>query len=174
MKTLGIVLARGGSQGLPGKHLLPLAGKAVVRHTIELAGRTDALDRAVLSTDDERIGAEARGTRVEFLPRPAELATSTAPVQGAMRHAVRAIHGRDDWRPDRVALLYGNVPVRPRGIVERGLALAEKTGADTILSLSEVGKMHPLWMHMLDGDRIRPYQEGVGAAGTCRATGNEG
>ena len=75
MKVLGVITARGGSKGIPGKNLKPLAGKPLIAHTIEAAQLSGAFDRLILSTDDAAIADTARalGCDVPFM-RPAELA----------------------------------------------------------------------------------------------------
>ncbi|HJU44037.1 MAG TPA: acylneuraminate cytidylyltransferase family protein, partial [Vicinamibacterales bacterium] len=60
MKVLGIITARGGSKGIPGKNLKLLAGKSLLAYTIETARRSGALDRVILSTEDEAIAAAGR------------------------------------------------------------------------------------------------------------------
>ena len=60
MKVLGIITARGGSKGLPGKNLKLLAGKPLLAYTVEPARASGALDRVILSTDDEAIAEAGR------------------------------------------------------------------------------------------------------------------
>ncbi|MFA5219447.1 MAG: acylneuraminate cytidylyltransferase family protein, partial [Bacteroidales bacterium] len=52
---IAIIPARGGSKRLPGKNLLPLAGKPLIAWTIESAIRSEVFDRVVVSTDDPLI-----------------------------------------------------------------------------------------------------------------------
>ena len=51
-RVLGLVVARGGSVGLPRKNVLPLCGKPLIVHTIEAALAARTLDRTILSSDD--------------------------------------------------------------------------------------------------------------------------
>src|SRR5580693_5164058 len=51
MNVLGIILARGGSEGLKGKHLRPLCGKPVIEYTFDHANSSRLLTRTVVSTD---------------------------------------------------------------------------------------------------------------------------
>ena len=60
MKILGIITARGGSKGIPGKNLKPLAGRALLAYTIDAARDSGALDRVILSTEDAAIAAAGR------------------------------------------------------------------------------------------------------------------
>ena len=55
MKVYGIIPARYDSTRLPGKILADIAGKPMVQHVYERAGRSRSLDRLTVATDDERI-----------------------------------------------------------------------------------------------------------------------
>src|SRR2546430_2356822 len=69
VRVLGVITARGGSKGLPGKNLRPLAGKPLIAYTIDTARDSTAFDRVILSTDDDAIAAAARsrGCEVPFM-----------------------------------------------------------------------------------------------------------
>ena len=87
-KVVAIILARGGSKGLPGKNILPLLGKPVLTYTVEAALQAQTLDRVILSTDSEEIAEVGRkaGAEVPFI-RPAELATDSAHPTAVLEHA---------------------------------------------------------------------------------------
>lgn len=59
--ALGIIPARYGSTRLPGKPLVPLAGKPLVQHVWERARRARRLAGLVVATDDERIATVVTG-----------------------------------------------------------------------------------------------------------------
>jgi CMP-N,N'-diacetyllegionaminic acid synthase len=158
MSVLSVILARAGSQGLPRKCLRPLCGRAVVEYTFDHALESRSTDAVVFSTDSSeaaRLG-EARG--IEWIERPDELASDTAPVDAAARHAVEVFEHRHPARVHVVVLLYGNVPVRPAGIVDRGIELLVATGADSVRTVVPVGRHHPDWMVRLHGDRVTPHR----------------
>lgn len=92
LSTVATICARGGSQGLPGKNVRPLAGKPLIVHSIEQALGCPLIHAVYVSTDDEGIADIARraGANVPFL-RPAELATASAPKLPVIRHLVEAI-----------------------------------------------------------------------------------
>jgi len=50
MKIVAIIQARTGSTRLPGKVLLPLAGKTVLEHVVERTARAKLLDDVVVAT----------------------------------------------------------------------------------------------------------------------------
>src|SRR5882757_1669762 len=87
-KVLGVILARGGSQGLAGKHLLSLLGRPVIEYTFDHARQSRLLTHTVVSSDCDRILTAARNAGLNMLKRPADLATSEAAVQDVLLHAM--------------------------------------------------------------------------------------
>ena len=75
MKILGIIPARSGSKGLPGKNIKSLAGKPLIGWTIEAALNSTKIDKVICSTDDQKIAEVASSflCDVPFL-RPSDLA----------------------------------------------------------------------------------------------------
>ena len=97
MSLVAIIPARGGSVGVPRKNVRQLAGKPLIAWTIERALAAPAIDRVVVSTEDEEIAEVARrhGADVPFV-RPAELATSTATGGDVIMHALDNLPPYDD------------------------------------------------------------------------------
>jgi CMP-N,N'-diacetyllegionaminic acid synthase len=160
MDILGVILARAGSAGLGGKHLRPLLGRRVIEYTFDHARTSRRVTRAVVSTDCPAIAALARGQGFEVIERPAELATAEASVQAAMLHAMHAVEAKSSFRAEGLVVLYGNVPVRPAGVIDRAVELLEQSGCDSVRSFCPVGKWHPWWMSKLEGDRVAAVHEG--------------
>jgi len=157
MKSLGVILARSGSEGLKSKHLRELCGKPVIEYTFEYAECARLLTKTVVSTDCPVIKQMARVRGFEVIDRPARLATSDASVQDAMLHAMESVR---DFEAEALVVLYGNVPVRPDGVIDRSLELLENTGCDSVRSFCSVGKWHPAWMCRLEGDRAESLVPG--------------
>lgn len=153
MNTLGVILARGGSAGLKDKHLLDLLGREVIRYTFDRAREATRLTALVVSSDCPRILELARSLDLATLQRPAALATGDASVQDVLLHALDAMELDGTDRFDAVVTLYGNVPVRPTGLIDEAIALLERTRCDSVRSFCPVGKWHPAWMARIDGDR---------------------
>ena len=112
MKCIAIVPARGGSKGVPGKNLRPLAGKPLIGWTIEAAREVAGLDDIIVSTDDPEIAGVARtfGASVPFV-RPADLAADNV-------HAIHVILHCLDWLeeqgrlPDAIMMILPTSPLR--------------------------------------------------------------
>jgi CMP-N-acetylneuraminic acid synthetase len=160
MQTLGIILARAGSVGLKNKHLLPLLGKPVIAYSFDHACAARRIDRVIVSSDCPQILKLARQYGLDAIRRPAHLATSEASVQDAMLHAMRGVEADESFQSDAVVVLYGNVPVRSPGVIDRAIDLLEETRCDSVRSFCPVGKWHPGWMCKLEGDHVSALRPG--------------
>ena len=161
MNTLAIILARSGSIGLQSKHLRSLAGRPVICHTFDHARAAKRLTRICVTTDCPVIRRLAQAEGLDVIERPKELATSDASVQDVMLHAMHAIETRHPaFRADALVTLYGNVPLRPAGVIDRAIEHLMETCCDSVRSFCPVGKWHPSWMNHLDGDRVIPLHAG--------------
>lgn len=77
--------ARYASTRLPGKPLLPIAGRPMIEHVYRRAAQARGLDRVVVLTDDERIAAVVAGFGGEVLMTPTECASGTDRIAWAAR-----------------------------------------------------------------------------------------
>ncbi len=168
MNVLGIILARAGSKGLPDKCVRELLGRPVIAYTFEHARASKLLSDVVFSTDSEAAKVIAREAGIEIIDRPARLASDTATVDAAARHAVvewerhppqlPPLVSREARRVDAVVLLYGNIPVRKPSLIDEAIDKLIQTGADSVRSVAPVTKQHPDWVHRLDGDRMVQFR----------------
>jgi len=158
MNTLAVILARAGSVGLPNKHLLSLLGRPVVSYTFDHARAASSLTHTVVSSDCPSIRRLATAAGFDAIERPAHLATSEASVQDVMLHAMDEVKTARGFHADALVVLYGNVPVRPAGVIDDAVAMLEQTRCDSVRSFCPVGKWHPAWMSRLEGDRVVPLQ----------------
>jgi N-acylneuraminate cytidylyltransferase len=56
---------RGGSKGIPGKNIKPIAGKPLCRWTIEAAAEAARIDRVYVATDSQEIASVVRSFGIE-------------------------------------------------------------------------------------------------------------
>jgi CMP-N-acetylneuraminic acid synthetase len=106
MKVIAIIMARAGSKGLPGKNLLPLAGKPLLAHSIEHARASGVCDVVLVTTEDERIAQVARqyGAEVPF-KRPPELSDDETPTGPVIQHALTTYEAMTKQKMDIVVYL---------------------------------------------------------------------
>ncbi len=137
MKYLAIIPARGGSKGIPGKNLCPMAGKPMLAWSIESALACPRTDRVVVSTDASDIAAVARdyGAQVPGL-RPAELALDSSATEPVLLHVV-ALLAQSGYSADAVILLQPTSPLRHPGSIDAAIDLFEARQADALVSVCE-------------------------------------
>ena len=160
MNTLAIIPARGGSKGLPGKNLLPLADIPLISHTILAALEAESIDRLIVSTDDEAIAKVARksGAEVPFI-RPAALSDDTASGVDVCIHAVEYANNTLDYHPDLVVYLQPTSPMRNSADIDAAVELLHDSNCDSVVSLKAVTE-YPQWMQKMDAEqRITPLFE---------------
>ena len=151
--VFGVIPARGGSKGLPGKNLKRLGALSLIGHAVASAREARMLTRYVVSTDSAEIADEARrhGAEAPFL-RPAELASDHAGMVPVLQHAVRWLESVAGVRPDFVVTLQPTSPFRTGAEIDSTIGRVIETGADSAQTLVEAS-YHPFFMKTLDGDR---------------------
>jgi YrbI family 3-deoxy-D-manno-octulosonate 8-phosphate phosphatase len=132
--TIAIIPARGGSERIARKNLLPLAGLPLLAHSIRHARVADGVQQVYVTTDDEEIAAVARRFGAEVVHRPAELASPTATSESALLHVLdeRLAAGLAD--PERVVFLQCTSPVRRRGDIDAAIETLRARQADSLFS----------------------------------------
>ena len=155
MNTLGVIPARGGSKSVPRKNIALIHGKPLIAYTIEAAQRSRLLTHFLVSSDDPEIIAVARqyGARVPFI-RPAELATDTAPSLPVVQHAVGEMERMHGITYDYIVLLQPTTPLRLPEDIDATLEKLVATGADSVISVCDVGAYHPARMRQIVDDRL--------------------
>jgi len=161
VNVVALVPARSGSQRVPGKNVLPLAGHPLLAYTLAAAHESGIFTDVLVSTDSAEIAAVARayGATVPGL-RPPELSGATSPD---VDWVVHVLAGRDE---DAFAILRPTSPFRTAATIRRAWERFEQLG-DAIDSIRavELVKQHPAKMWLVEGDIMRPLlDEGDGAA----------
>lgn len=155
MTALGLVIARGGSKGLPRKNVRPLGGRPLIAHTIAAALGCRSLDRAVVSTEDAEILEIARGAGCPApFVRPAELADDKSSTVAVTFHALDWLDAHERYRPDVVVLLPATAPFRASEDIAAALAtLRSHDDADAVVAVTEP-EYPPFWMLSLTEGRL--------------------
>src|SRR5713101_1202261 len=151
--AFGVIPARGGSKGLPGKNLRKLGTLSLMGQAIASAREAALLGSFIVSTDSPEIAEEAarHGAPVPFL-RPAEMATDQAGMLPVLQHAVRWLEASVGVRPALIVTLQPTSPFRTGADIDATIQKVVDTGSDSAQTLSEAS-YHPYFMKALDGDR---------------------
>jgi len=152
MKILGLITARGGSKGIPGKNIKLLAGKPLIAYTIEAANESGVIDRLILSTDDEAIAEVGKkyGAEAPF-SRPAKLAKDNTPTLPVLAHAVEWLRKREYYVPDYVMVLQPTAPFRTARHIREAVKLMKERQPDSVVSFVPVPEdFNPHWIARID------------------------
>ena len=133
MRTVAIIPARGGSQGVPGKNLRLIGGIPLVARAVRACRAAKQINDIFVSTDDPAIAAAARAAGADVIDRPAELAGHTATSESALMHALEnlTVRGID---PDILVFVQCTSPfIRPQDL-DTGVGLVASGAADSTFS----------------------------------------
>lgn len=135
MKNFAFIFARGGSKGLPGKNIKPLAGKPLIQYSIGTAKKCPSIDEVFVSTDDTAIADIAREAGAIIIERPADLASDTSPEWLSWRHGIKWVeshYGKFKY----LVSLPATSPLRNVSDVEGAIAKLESNAADICISVT--------------------------------------
>ena len=85
MKILSVILARGGSKGIPSKNIVDLNGKPLISYTIEASLQSN-VDETWVSTDSSEIASVSSDYGANVIDRPSEISTDTSQSEEALLH----------------------------------------------------------------------------------------
>jgi CMP-N-acetylneuraminic acid synthetase len=182
--VVAVIPARGGSKGLPGKNVRPLAGKPLIAYSIEAAKASPLVNRVIVSTDDPAIADAARGAGAEVpFMRPADLAQDLTPTEPVLAHAIQWLEEHEQYPVDIVVFLQPTDIFRKRSMIDSVVqALLDDPELDTAFIAYPTHKnfwrRNPQGYDRLAGDlshgprqtREPLYREDTGLACATRAS----
>jgi CMP-N,N'-diacetyllegionaminic acid synthase len=154
-KILGLIPARGGSKGIPGKNKKILGGHPLIAYSIAAGLASEHIADLVVSTDDAEIMEIARnyGAEVPFL-RPSDLATDETPTIDVVIHALDTL-AKQGKHYDAVCLLQPTSPFRKEGFIDKAIEKFLNSGADSMVSVLPVPhEYNPHWLFFPEEDKL--------------------
>jgi len=76
--VVAIILARGGSKGIPGKNIIDFCGKPLIVWTIEQLKQSRGINSIWVSSDSEEILSVSQTCGTEIIHRPTEISSDSA------------------------------------------------------------------------------------------------
>lgn len=116
-RTLGVICARGGSKGFPGKNIAYVGGVSILQRSQVQANNSKLLSRWVVSTDN--LDYYRYVWENHFLLRPPELATDDARIEGALQHALKYCEEEEGEEYDYICMLLNTHPLRMANDIDR-------------------------------------------------------
>ncbi len=127
-----IILARGGSKGIPKKNILKFNGKPLIQYTIEQC-QNSGIDKIYTSSDDKEILNLANSLGSEIIVRPDEFSSDIATSESAWIHAIKNIKNID-FNNDWIFAPQVTSPLRDKIDILKAISMAESGLYDSIVS----------------------------------------
>ncbi len=138
--AVGLIPARGGSKGVPGKNIKPLAGYPLIAFSIAVSQLSRRISRTIVSTDSDEIADIARtfGAEVPFL-RPEEYATDSSGDIEFVRHFLDWIREKEGTQPSLIAHIRPTTPLREPFLIDDAIeTLDTHPDATALRSVHEI------------------------------------
>ena len=129
-KVVAIILARGGSKGIPRKNVLNFVGHPLVAWSVMQAKKTKEIDEVYVSSDSDEILEIAQSYGAKVIKRPDEYAGDTAKSEEAILHALKVL-GSDQ---EIIIMLEPTAPLRKPNDLGNAVKLFRNKGWDSCFS----------------------------------------
>jgi len=155
---LAVILARGGSKGIPKKNIYPIDGHPLISYTIFAGLNCNLINDLVVSTDSDEIASVARhyGAQVPFM-RPSSLAGDTVWSRDALKHAVLASENFFKKKYDYIIELPCVAPMRDKEDIEGAIKKLMSNESDSVISVCQMQDKHPVRMKRIVNDQLRDF-----------------
>ncbi|MBW2660715.1 MAG: acylneuraminate cytidylyltransferase family protein [Deltaproteobacteria bacterium] len=148
-KVVAIILARGGSKGIPGKNTIDFCGKPLIVWTIEQLQQAVGIDSIWVSSDKEEILSISQACGAEIIHRPATISGDSATSESGWLHALKIAENKVG-RVDTIIAPQVTSPLRESQDIERGLRDFQEQKCDSMFSCSVAEDLF-FWEKMSDG-----------------------
>lgn len=162
---LVVVPARGGSKGIPLKNLRKVGDLSLVAKAGRVVGELGYVDRAVVSTDHEKIATEAKQSGLDApFYRPAHLSGDSVGDWDVLVHALDFVENLDNRIYDVIVMLQPTSPLRRPDQVTATIDRLIKEDFDAVWTVSETDlKYHPLKQLTIGASGDMDYYDPKGA-----------
>lgn len=131
-----IILARGGSKGVPGKNMRPVGGVSLIGRAVRAAVSAQSQSAVYVSTDDAVIAEEARQFGAVVIDRPSDISGDEASSEAGWLHALPRVRADLPALRNLVFLQCTSPFIAPEDI-DLVLATLKDKGAACALSVVE-------------------------------------
>jgi len=149
MTTVAIILARGGSKGIPRKNIVDFCGKPLLAWTIEQCQGAKGIDSVWVSSDSDEILEIGSTYGARPIQRPPVLSGDFASSESGWLHAIEVIE-KETGPVDLVLAPQVTSPLRESSDIERGLAAFATGQYDSLFSCSLAEDLY-FWQRTPDG-----------------------
>ena len=137
MNIVAIILARGGSKGIPKKNIIDFCGKPLIEWTIKHCFEGGATSVWV-SSDSTEILDIAKKCEANIIVRPEDLSQDLSTSESSWLHALNYIEKEIDQKIDWILAPQITSPIRESSDINKAIQLAINSEFDSLFSSSVV------------------------------------
>jgi CMP-N,N'-diacetyllegionaminic acid synthase len=139
MNVVSIIIARGGSKGIPNKNIIDFCGKPLISWTIKQSQISKKVSDVWVSSDSNAILDIAKKNGAKTIDRPIEISNDKSTSESAWLHAIKYIENKEGYpKIDYVLAPQVTSPLRDPSDFSKAIGLIISEQADSLLSVAEV------------------------------------
>jgi len=149
MNVQCIILARGGSKGIPRKNIIDFCGKPLLAWTIEQCMHADSVSNVWVSSDDEQILNIAKKYGAQLIKRPDNISDDKASSESGWLHAIDYLE-TNGIKTDLILAPQVTSPLRMSSDIERAIDKFIIEDLDSLFSASMADDLY-FWEKNTEG-----------------------
>ena len=138
MRISCVILARGGSKGIPKKNIIDFCGKPLIAWTIMQAMGAKEVTDVGVSSDSIEILEVSKRYGANIIIRPEKISGDDEPSESAWQHAIDFIENQSKQSIDYVLAPQVTSPLRHSTDFSNAIVQIKSEGADSLLSVAKV------------------------------------
>ena len=149
MRVDAIILARGGSKGIPSKNIIDFCGKPLLAWTIEQCLQANTVNSVWVSSDDEQILNIAKKYGAQLIKRPDNISDDKASSESGWLHAIDYLE-TNGIKTDLILAPQVTSPLRMSSDIERAIDKFIIEDLDSLFSASMADDLY-FWEKNTEG-----------------------
>lgn len=151
-----ILMGRKRSKGFPGKNLHMVLGMPLTYYPMKATKDCPQIDKAYISTDDEKLMELAEKKGIEIIRRPAELCSDEALGEDVYIHAYNVVKSRNKTsKIEMIVLLMCNAATITSEMISKGIKiLRDNPDYDSATTVSKYNMWSPLRARKIGEDGL--------------------
>lgn len=158
IKILCVILARGGSKGIPHKNIKLLNNHPLISYSLTAAKNSKLIDKIIVSTDSKRIAkiSKSYGAEIPFL-RPAKLSGDKVASVDALKHALNKSEIFYKTKFNYIIELPCVSPLRDEHDIDQALNILINNKLDSVTSYVDTGEKHPIRLKRIKNNNVTNF-----------------
>ena len=136
MNIAAIILARGGSKGIPNKNIIDFCGKPLIEWTIKNC-KDAGINNIYISSDSDKILSVGEQYGTHCIKRPSNISGDEATSESGWLHALEVAESNNE-KIDWILAPQVTSPLRTSNDISKGLKIAAYGDYDSLFSCSVV------------------------------------